>query len=362
MLCPECGATVVSSAKFCSLCGAKVSHADSLGSRDQVWPTTEEAVLRHAEVRSTRTDDTRGTEEPRAAFAQEKAEPASQNLGTRRKGQPLVLQGTVSGLDQKTEAPSGTSPATETIWTFRIQPFDPDSDRRTTVSVGLRGKSVLGVLADGDEVAFKGVLPSRGIEWVDYVENLTTGGLVIAGETNQKFLTRPIDASPYSLNASLPSVQGVISGLHKRSEVLSAGPKSGTFKVAVWSFRVLYKDSRSERMIVVPVEMRSKNEIKGLLRDGDMVRIDSTWSSGSTLYPKTLINQETGEKVQSSSNPYVQFEFGQISAGIAFLLFALFGFSKVGGGGQTVGVVLFLIAIGITALIIRVVLRLISSR
>ncbi|MGF7212941.1 hypothetical protein GGE65_007577 [Skermanella aerolata] len=91
--------------------------------------------------------------------------------------------------------------------------------------------------------------------------------------------------------------------MNKRMEVISLG-RGGSYKIAVWSFRVFSRDAATGRDLAVPIEMRAKNEIRAALRDGDEVVIESKWRWGQTLRPHIVQSAYTGERTYIGNDPY----------------------------------------------------------
>lgn len=106
--------------------------------------------------------------------------PAKERLGSSsarhepRRGRTSV-QGQVRGIQQRSE--SFGEGGSMTIWTFRIERYDPSGNRLPPIPVQMRGISFEGSLSEGDEVRIFGSW-KNGTLHTERVENVTTGATV----------------------------------------------------------------------------------------------------------------------------------------------------------------------------------------
>jgi len=198
--------------------------------------------------------------------------------------------GVVSGLQRSVQQEKGTQ-STVAVWTFRIR-------LQNGIGVGLTpitfyGLSLQGSLADGDLVLVdeRAAMKRGGNAVLAY--NHTTGGAITRGPVQYT-------GTGVGRQAQLKAVRGVVCGWVPYSERRSNSWRDRGVVIAGWSFRIATTDSSTGDDLVVPVEMRAIREIKGIIRNGDEVKISEAWRFGETLTPKVLVNISTSTTIKAT--------------------------------------------------------------
>jgi hypothetical protein len=101
--------------------------------------------------------------------------------GAARASPPLLYgyvktEGEVRSLRQRTESNKNSNTY---IWTFCVERYDSLGNRLPPVPVEMRGRSIRGVINEGDRVWVRG-RAKRGVVRANKVKNLTTGAIVQA--------------------------------------------------------------------------------------------------------------------------------------------------------------------------------------
>ena len=89
---------------------------------------------------------------------------------------------------------------------------------------------------------------------------------------------------------------GAVVGEVRGKEVRTEPSMLDQRPLSVWSFRIERFDAVGNRLQPVPVEMRGRN-LRGILRDGDLVEVLAPWVEGQTLQVTTVRNISNGGSV-----------------------------------------------------------------
>jgi hypothetical protein len=117
-----------------------------------------------------------------------------------------------------------------------------------------------------------------------------------------------------------------VRGLQSRSEQRGESDYEG-----VWTFRIERYDEAGNRMLLVPVEMRSRM-FEGSISDGDWVRAHGKMKAG-TFRANTVENFTTGASVRAKRLPQSVLIPVVVIAVVFFLAvlsFVLWGFATTG--------------------------------
>lgn len=216
--------------------------------------------------------------------APQSARMSSQFIGNK------YLTGTVDGLSARSERLQFGTNKTTTVLTFRLK-----SDKELK-PIELRGNSLRGVLADGDEVAIlkNKISENRG---GIILYNLTTGGAITRGP----LLPLPKEVRPPPGIPKLSKVRGTVAGYSIRKEYLGLLMNRQAHETAVISFRLKVVPTAGKEFAIVPVEMRGTNEIRGIVRNGDDIEISNSWTWGQTLTPRKIFNHSTNSSISTDA-------------------------------------------------------------
>jgi len=165
--CPACGAENVPASDRCTVCGEALDTRAPDVSQNSEWPAPwapvrqpQAAAARPAAVR--RPSGGRRATPPKARRSSE--------------GSSRRAIGVVRDVKVRTEQRGRSERKTDQILSFRIDRFDEEGRRLQPIAVEMRGRSLMGVLNDGDSVDAGRV--KHGVLHPRRVRNLSTDSIV----------------------------------------------------------------------------------------------------------------------------------------------------------------------------------------